>query len=757
MEPKQFHRRAWGLVALLALMLITMGSTLYDLQINQGEEFYRRSQFKIAETQTVEAARGQIVDRNGQVLVSNQASYRVRLDPKLMGDARNDTLLALINIAREEEVSWVDTLPISAAPPFVYTTEEPFTYTSADENGQPHLCLTRLGKLSVKMGWIEDPTREKEPEEQVVLEEPGFFEKLEALLTGRDLTPPPPPPKDSYPPTAEELLGRMCRSFGLHAEDYVDPKALPEGEKPPVLNIGSLDPGDARAVAGLLYELELRKREVYQVTYYFADEVDIDFISKVKEQRLNGVVIEPVSVRQYNTPYAAHLLGRTTPIYADEWEDYKDVDLDGDGVPDYQMDDTVGRDGVEKAFESYLRGKPGVRTLERNTSGKVVSSTWLEEPQPGHNVVLTLDIGLQAKVEEALAAGLPELNSEETAGAACVILDVNNAEVLAAASYPTFDLATFSQDYNDLAQDPLKPMLNRALQGLTPPGSTFKPITAIGGLEEGIITPSTKIHATGVYHYYPGFSPKCWIYREHGRTHGTVDVTKAIEVSCNYFFFDVGRRLGIDRLDAYAHAFGLGERTGLELYEEKGVMAGPEFTESLGGTWYEGSTLSVAIGQESTQVTPIQLANYVATLVNGGTRNATHLLKEVKSSDFTQVLETHQPEVLSTIDIHPQNLEAVKAGMLSLTQQGSVHRAFQDVPVLVGGKTGSAQVSSKKEANALFICFAPYEDPEIAMALVVEHGAHGSDLGYIAADILKYYFSVQESRDELPTENILIQ
>jgi cell division protein FtsI/penicillin-binding protein 2 len=431
------------------------------------------------------------------------------------------------------------------------------------------------------------------------------------------------------------------------------------------------------------------------------------------------------------------------------------VDLDGDGTSDYKMNDSVGKEGVELAFESYLRGTPGTRQVDRDTSGRVVDTTWITQPEPGDNVVLTIDIDLQKAVEDILAASVPGL-SDSVEGAACVVLDVNTAEVLASASYPTYSLATYSQDYNENLENPLKPFLNRAFSGLYPPGSTFKMVTAIAGLETGEITPTTRIRDTGRYTYYTEDGPMCWIYRQYRSTHGLINVTEALRVSCNVFFFDVGRRVGIEKLQEYAAYFGLGESTGIELSERKGVMAGPEYTESLGGTWYKGNTLSVAIGQESSQFTPLQLANYIATLVNGGTRNAAHLLKQVKSSDFSQVLYTQEPEVLNTIDIAPENLAAVKKGMLELTTT-SLASAFQGLPFQVGAKTGSAQVNSQTDSNAVFVCFAPYDDPQVAIALVVEKGGSGSGLARIAANILNYYFSAEGTREEILTENTLIR
>ena len=777
MDPKQFRRRSLAVVVLLAFMLTGMGATLYDLQINNGEEYYTQSQTRIAETETVESARGQILDRNGQVLVSNRVVYQVTLDTSLMqdedenavtvaGSRRNDILLALIHAARAEGVEWNDNLPISTAAPFTFTTSDPYYTTSQDEDGNTVRTLTRLGRLAVKLKWLtSDPTQEPEDQTSTVVqpEEPGLWDRIKSFFTGGDsqsqTSVSTEPEEPATLPTAEELLGTICSYYGIRGDGAVDEKAArASGQEVPTLNIGDMDPEDARAVAGVLYELSLRSEEVYIATeYVFAEDVDIDFISRVKEQSLSGVIIEASTVRQYHTQYAAHLLGRVTSIYPEEVEYYTNLDLDGDGVADYEMNDTVGRDGVEQAFESYLRGSPGVRTVERNTEGKIVSETWLVEPEPGDNVVLTLDIGLQGYVEDTLATALPNLESEEVEGAACVILDVDTAEVLACASYPTFDLANFNANYNTYLNDPLRPMYNRALQGLYAPGSTFKMITGIAGLEEGVITPETEIEDEGIYTRWSSPQPMCWYYRDYRLRHGLVNVSKAIEVSCNYFFYEVGYQVGIDTLVDYAHRFGLGQTTGLELAEQSGAVGSPARSEELGQEWYGGNVLSVAIGQENTQVTPIQLANYIATLVNGGVRNATHLLKEVKSSDFTQVLHTEEPQVLSTIDIQEENLEAVKAGMLSLTTDGSVSRFFQDLPVQVGAKTGSAQVSVQTESNAVFVCFAPYDDPEIAMAIVVEHGGSGSELGAIAADILSYYFSSQETREEVPLENTLIR
>ncbi len=699
MERKQFLLRLLAVVLALAALLGAFGCVLYDLQVVNGEDYALQSVRKIAITETVQASRGQLLDSYGRVLVSNRTSYQVELDTSLMGEQRNEILLQLLEICREEGVVWTDTLSdsLSASAPFRYTADSPF-YTVDDETGEA--SGTRLGRMAVANKWMEDWADE--------------------------------------PPLAAELVRLMRETYEI-GEDV----GVQEG----------------RDLIGVLYELELRRREYTYAAYVFAQDVDIDFISRVKELGLPGVEISATSVREYSTDYAAHVLGRVGAMNSTEWEYYSQVDLNGDGEADYQMDDIVGKEGAEQAFESYLRGTDGVRIIERNTSGKTVSESWVTEAVPGGNVTLTIDIDLQGKVEQVLAEGVAALKSDEVEGAAAVMLKVDDGSVLALASYPTFDLANYGANYNDYLADPLKPLLNRALQGLYPPGSTFKMVTAIAGLEEGIITPTTKILDTGVYTYYGANGPKCWIYSQSGRTHGLQTVSDAIKNSCNVFFYDVGRRVGIEGLQEYASMFGLGEKTGIELYEVEGVMAGPEYTESMGGTWYEGSTLSVAIGQESSQFTPIQLANYIATLVNGGTRYQTHLLKSVKSYDFSEVLYEYEPVVVDTINIDPDNLEAVKKGMLALTTEGSVARYFADLDFQVGAKTGSAQVSSANtnSSNAVFVCFAPYDDPEVALAIVVEKGGTGSSLGAMAAEILEYYFSASDTQSSVAAEGTLIR
>lgn len=676
-ERRQLNRRSLGVVAVLVAVAAVFVWDLYRLQVVEGADYLAQSARKIAQVETVEAARGDILDRNGQTLVTSRTSYQVTLIRNKLGEDRDNVLLALMRVCREEGVAWNDSLPVSKEAPYTYTVD---TASATDQS--------RWSNLKELMGWDDSAG-------------------------------------------AEDLLRQMAESFQIDTGAYT------------IQEIRYLD--------GVLYELWLRYKEITWTTYYFAEDVNVSFIARVKDLGLPGVNIGTSSAREYETSYAAHVLGRVSKIPEGDLTYYESLG--------YSMDESVGWSGVEKAFEEYLHGTRGQQTVETNDQGKVVSSAYTQEPEPGDNVVLTLDAGLQQVVEDSLAETVPTL-TEDVQGAAAVVLSVKDGSVLALASYPTFDLANFSADYSELAQDSLKPIYDRAIQGTYPPGSTFKMVTAVAGLQEGIIDTESEIECTGKYTYYNDYQPECWIYRQYGRTHGWEDVTGAITDSCNIFFFDVGRRLGIDRLVQYAHSFGLGESTGIELEENTGAVGCPDYSQSVGLTWYEGNTLQVAIGQENSRFTPLQLANYAATLANGGTRWKVHLLKAVKSNDYSQVLYEYQPEVAEKINIDPENLAAVKAGMLGLTTTGSVTSYFKDLAeqgIQVAAKTGSAQVTGSEESNAVFVCFAPFDDPQIAMAIVAEKGGSGSELGAIAAKILQYYFTEGNDASPLSGENALIQ
>lgn len=705
MNNKNFALRSLGFVALTLTLFFLLAQTLYSAQIVFGADYSEQSLRKQPELETVEVARGSILDRYGRVLVSNETSYQVSITLGELGtgEERENILKTLLEISKTEGMTWADEyLRVSMEYPYTYTIDQDiFHYHDVDGNGDPIQNLTRLGQVVIeKLKIVEDPR-----------------EKGVSVL-----------------PTATELIDLMAEKFEIT-------------EKDPILK---------RELVGVLYELYLRYYGVYWDDYVFAEDVGINFTVKVKELRLSGISVDAVTNRVYGTEYAAHLLGRIGQQTEAEWEYYNSL-KDG-----YEMNDLVGKEGAELAFESYLRGTDGVRAIERNSNGDIMSSSWDEEPVPGGNVVLTLDIDLQKGVEDILHQYIPNSSNDNIQGAACVLMEVNSGSVLAAGSYPTYNLATYGEDFAENTENSLQPLVNRAFQGQYAPGSTFKMVTGIAGLEEDIVETYTTIRCAGTYDHYEDHGPACWIYNQFRGSHGLQNVSDAITNSCNYYFYDVGRQLGIETIAEYASMFGLGEPSGIELYEMKGVMAGPAYTESTGGTWYDGATLSVAIGQESSQFTPLQLANYIATLANGGTYYEAHLLSEVKSGDFSQVVLKEEQVIEGTaLDLDSANISAVLKGMQDLTLSGSVANEFaelREMGISVGAKTGTAQLTSvaSATANSVFVCFAPYENPEIAVAVVVERGGASNEAPSIAAAVIKEYFTNQVSRDEIYLENTLI-
>lgn len=498
----------------------------------------------------------------------------------------------------------------------------------------------------------------------------------------------------------------------------------------------SLSEKDARLVIGVRYELHSRD------SYTFAEDVSSEVLSLITDGRYEGVSIRTASARVYNTTLAAHILGTIGPIWQEEWSSNEKTGYVGYADKGYSMNDLVGKDGVEKAFEEYLRGTDGRRLITTDEDGKLTGELYTREPQPGGTVALTLDIDLQADVERALAqtiTGMIDEDSNERGGAAAVV-SVGSGEVLALASYPTYDLSTFNEDYEDLVADERLPMFNRATQGTYAPGSTFKMCTAVAALESGIITPSSIIQDRGIYTYYRDPQPMCWVYRQGGSTHGRINVTQAITVSCNYFFYEVGRLTGIRTLDSYASQFGLGQSTGIEIGDSSGVLASPEWADSHNREWTDGQTITAAIGQSYNLFTPLQLANYIATLVGGGEHYQAHLLKNVKEYDNSRLLYVYDDEPLNTVEMSDSTVEAVTKGMHELTVSGGVAFAFQDCVVSAGAKTGSAQVGTDI-ANGVFVAYAPYEDPEIAVAIVIEKGGSGAALATAAVEIINSWFS----------------
>ena len=499
----------------------------------------------------------------------------------------------------------------------------------------------------------------------------------------------------------------------------------------------------ARLIAGVRYGAKISGG------YVFAEDVPVRVISQVVDGHYAGVSTGTSSQRVYNTTYAAHILGRVSRIFAEDWDNYKDKG--------YSMDALVGKGGVEEAFESYLHGTNGVKLVTTDKNGKVTGELYAKEPQPGNTVALTIDLDLQKVTEDSLAEKIGSMEQRDglTRGGAAAVVSVGTGEVLALASYPTYDLSQWNEMYDTWNKDTVgRPMFNRATDGTYAPGSTFKLCSAVAALESGIVTPSTTIVDRGIYTYYTFPQPKCWIYNSYGGTHGAVNVSQAITVSCNYFFYEVGRLMGIKTLDSYATQFGLGQHTGIEIGDSAGVLASPEYAEKIGETWTDGQTITAAIGQSYNLFTPLQLANYVATLVSGGDHYEAHLLKSAKSFDNSSVVYAYNKAPINHVDMADSTLEAVKKGARGLAT-GSLSYVFRNCVVDVGCKTGTAE-TSQKLTNGCFVAFAPYDAPQIAVCVVAEQGGGGANLAPVALDIINAYFSSASTTETIEGENTML-
>ena len=549
---------------------------------------------------------------------------------------------------------------------------------------------------------------------------------------------------DTLPMTTGSSPQLTSKSLTKSFREYLDDNKLPtDGGSAEVLAAmrklykvdDSYTNAQARLIVGVRYELDGRS------SYTFAEDVSTELLGRITDGKYRGVTIKTAAARVYNTKLAAHILGTVGAIWQEEWRSDESTGYVGYADKGYNMNDLVGKDGVEKAFEEYLHGNDGKRLITTDENGKITGELYTREPQPGGTVALTIDIDLQQVVEDTLAStiqGMIDKDSNERGGAAAVI-QVGTGEVLAMASYPTYDLETFNQDYEELVKDERLPMFNRATQGVYAPGSTFKLCTSVAALEEGIITPSTIIEDKGIYTYYVDPQPMCWIWRQAHTTHGRINVSQAIVDSCNYFYYEVGRLTGIKKLDEYATAFGLGQSTGIEIGDVSGVLASPEWAEAHDREWTDGQTITAAIGQSYNLFTPLQLANYVATLVSGGEHYEAHLLKNVKSYDNSRVIDVYGKGPLNDLNISDSTMAAVTKGMHDLTYD-SLRSAFSRCVVEAGAKTGSAQVGTDI-ANGTFVAYAPYDDPEIAIAIVVEKGGSGSLLANAAVDIINAWFT----------------
>ena len=509
-----------------------------------------------------------------------------------------------------------------------------------------------------------------------------------------------------------------------------------------------------RMIIGVRYYLEIYEFSAYNSPLTFASEVDIDTVATISalSGELPGVKIDVGARREYFTDYAAHILGRVAAISQSEYAEKKDEG--------YALTDSIGKDGIEQAFESRLRGIDGIKEIVIDKlTGQIVNQYYSKEPAPGDNVTLTIDIGLQQVAEESLASTIENIKNGKNngkgldiEGGAVVVLSAKTGEILAMASYPTYSLATFSADFSENNSNTLKPFLNRAIAGIYPPGSTFKMVTALAALEEKVVTPGYKMLTKGVYEFYaPSYTPACWYWNDYHLTHGEINVSQALAYSCNYYFYEVSRIMGIERLNYYATILGLGKKTGVEISGEKaGNLAGPESRAQSGKVWYPAETIQAAIGQSEQQFTPLQIASYVATIVNGGTKYTPHLLKQI--TDYTNTELVQGEQITSEhFEFSASSIKAIKEGMRGVvTEDGTASSVFRNFPISVGGKTGSAQTTKGRSAHGVFVSFAPYDDPEIVVCVVGEYASSGGSVAPVCVDIYDYYFDLNLKQPQTP-------
>ncbi|MBQ2513302.1 MAG: hypothetical protein II534_08165 [Clostridia bacterium] len=638
---------------------------------------------------TLQAVRGEIFDREGRPLVTNEYVYSLIFDYSQLAtlslQEQNDVIARVMDYIDAEgirDLMHESYCPLSGTYPY-------YNYDLGMLSGS--LASSRFARIRSDMGLPDD---------------------VDAVTFG-------------------EALAVRFRMLGSDGEPLYPDARMTD-------------------LVAVRYEMEAIRFSAEE-PYYLLSGIGIREITGIRELGARGTGIRVSYSRVYHYPgTASHILGRISKIYAENAEYYTSLG--------YPVTAVVGVDGCELAFENYLRGMDGTMKITEDADGNIISAEVTKQPEPGLDVYLTLDIELQKAAEKALEdniayvrdeAGRTEgkLDGEDCNSGAMVVERIGTGEVLAIASYPTYDLSTFGSDYSSLLADKRTPLFNRALEGTYAPGSTFKVGVAAGALTDGTLmsdgrafNPATVIVTEGKYTYYDDYQPECWLYAYGHQKHGAINVTKAIEVSCNCFFYELGRLMGIDNINKYCRAYGLGQPTGIEVHESTGVLADSDYTRQLGVVWTGGVTIQTAIGQGYNRFTPMQLANYTATIIGGGKRYSVHLLHEVKDFGGSTVFSA-EPEIAAEFSMTGQTLETIRNAMSRVVEENASVTAFDKFPVKVGGKTGTAQVTGQS-SNAVFIAFAPLDRPEIAVSCVLERGAHGASAALGVRAVMEKYFGI---------------
>lgn len=649
------------MVALVVICAFLCGLRLLQTQLVDGAGYLSMTSRTYVAEQIVDAARGQIVDRNGKVLNSNKMVYNIDLQyttfPKNK-DEQNEIIYRILTVLMKNGESWNESLPIGRTKPYAFLA------------GKDKAIASLKNRLNVA----------------------------------------------NYA-TAEDCIFHLYEDYGI-SEKY--------------------DEQMRRCIAGVRYEMSVKDFS-YLNKFVLASDITVDTVMELKElsELLSGVDITESWERQYpDGDVAPHLRGTVGAISSEQY-----AQLKNEG---YMLNDSIGLSGMEKALESELRGTRGVRSITRGSDGRELSDEVTVEPVAGKSVMSTIDSNLQRLIQETLEYHIkflqttyyepkykdnPELLEEACHSGAVVVLDAKTGGLLAAASYPNYDLTELVENYNDVISAEYSPVFNRALDGVFRPGSTFKTITATAGLAEGVITPNSTVTCNNVYLYYaPGYTPSCEGY------HGTIGVRTALKYSCNIFFYDTARRMGITKLAQWAGRFGVGTDLNFELGMQTGQMTSLELYDKLGLTWNPGDIVQAGIGQCETGLTPLHMAVQAMTLANKGKRFQPHIVKSVYNYDFTEKLYDKETVTADDFSDYPGMdtvMQTVKEGMLMVTDtlwakiRGEGYYNVYDY-VGVGNdnvalKTGTPQ-TSETTFNSALVGYYPADDPEIAFGVMLEDG-----------------------------------
>ena len=693
MDQKSVFRRVGGLIVISILVLVGFVLRLVQFQLVQGEDLLAEAQKVTNYKFRITAARGDIVDQYGRSLATNVSGYNLALNKLMLTGEVNDMLRELIGILQESGDTWNDTIPVS----------EPSGGSYSFTDGESTAAQNRLAALKTNLG-------------------------LQQYAT------------------ADQVMAAVVKRYAL--EEY--------------------DASWQRILGGVRYQMELEEFSESN-NFVLAKDVSDRTVAVVKERGLTsrGADITETSYRVYEDgSIAPHLIGDLGQIFAEDW---RVVGEDGSvSYPlrdaGYKMNDLIGRSGLEKACESRLRGVDGTKQVSRDKNGVIVSSSVIVPPEPGETVVSTLNRDLQKTCNEALETLIKNLQAtakehkgKEATSGAVVVIDVKTGGILACANYPSYDLNLYSTNYSQYSQDAGLPLLNRALQGLYEPGSTIKPTVAISGLVNGLIVPEDKPvycgGAQGHYNFYVSSNgPRCEGIGHYGGA--SLNLYDALMDSCNTYFYDLGRRLGVDRVNETAQQLGLATLTGVELPESAGRL-----THTDDQNFTKGLELMAAIGQGNTAVTPVQLATYAATLANKGTRYQTHFIAGYQNTNTGEMLESFEPVVESRIE-DPAAFEAVEQGMVMAAKSYS---ALRDYPLTLAAKTGSPQrpevydtVNGYHYLNSAAIAYGPVEDPQIAIGAIVEYGGGGANLLPLIKDIFNAYYFEKTGGLQAAQEGVLL-